>query len=162
MENKEIQEELIRALHCFGRLNTGQVMEMEGLTQGEFFQLGMPASTWRTILRGMYVWELARYMWVSPPGVPDAAGDGAQGIHRAERGLVRPPQHLHYRHRPGSCRLGADGEAGGAVHGPGDGPDGREDLHSGGFRNRLSDIIEDEIRQRRVAYCKAISLFKRM
>ena len=66
MENKEIQEELIRALHRFGRLNTGQVMEMEGLTQGEFFSLGMLRKHMEDHPEGMYVWELARYMRVSP------------------------------------------------------------------------------------------------
>ena len=68
MENREVQEELIRSLHRFGRLNTGQIMELEGLTQGEFFCLGMLIQHVEVHPEGMYVWELARHMRVSPPG----------------------------------------------------------------------------------------------
>lgn len=70
MEEREVQEALIRALHRFGRLNTGQVMELEGLTQGEFFSLSMLRAHMlgHPDTKGMYVWELARHMRVSPPG----------------------------------------------------------------------------------------------
>ena len=41
MEHRETERALFRALHRFGKANTGQIVEMEGLTQGEFFGLAM-------------------------------------------------------------------------------------------------------------------------
>lgn len=68
MEHRETERALFRALHRFGRLNTGQLIEMEGLTQGEFFGLSMLREHLKNHPEGMHVRELAQRARVSPPG----------------------------------------------------------------------------------------------
>ena len=69
MEHRETERALFRALHQFGRLNTGQLIEMEGLTQGEFFGLAMLHEHLKEHPEGMHVRELAGKARVSPPRV---------------------------------------------------------------------------------------------
>lgn len=82
MEHKEIQKELCQALHRFGKLNTGQLIEMEGLTQGEFFGLSMLREHLKTHPEGMHVRELADKARVSPPRVSRMLRD------MEEKGLI--------------------------------------------------------------------------
>ncbi|WP_294551425.1 MarR family transcriptional regulator [uncultured Pseudoflavonifractor sp.] len=69
MEHRETERALFRALHRFGKLNTGQIIEMEGLTQGEFFGLSMLREHLKAHPEGMHVRELAGKARVSPPRV---------------------------------------------------------------------------------------------
>ena len=69
MEHKVVQQELFRALHRFGKLSTGQLIESEGLTQGEFFGLSMLREHLKEHPEGMHVRELAGQARVSPPRV---------------------------------------------------------------------------------------------
>lgn len=141
-----MQEALIRALRRFGRLNTGQIVELEGLTQGEFFCLGMLREHLKDHPEGMYVWELARHMRVSPPG----ASRMLRGMERKgyiERSVDRADRRNTY------IRIT---EAGGAAWDRASARVerfmgrvtlrmGQEDLLTLIERwNRLSDIIEDE------------------
>ncbi len=146
MENKEIQEELIRALHRFGRLNTGQVMEMEGLTQGEFFSLGMLRKHMEDHPEGMYVWELARYMRVSPPGASrmlrgmERKGFIERSVDRSDRRntyiIVTVQGHAAWERTAKRVEQFMDRVSGRM---------GGEDLRTlVDLWNRLSDIIEDE------------------
>ena len=64
-----MQRELFRALHRFGKLNTGQLIETEGLTQGEFFGISMLREHLKDHPEGMHVRELAGKARVSPPRV---------------------------------------------------------------------------------------------
>ena len=82
MEHKEIQKELCQALHRFGKLNTGQLIEMEGLTQGEFFGLSMLREHLKEHPEGMHVRELADKARVSPPRVSRMLRD------MEEKGLI--------------------------------------------------------------------------
>lgn len=146
MNNKELQEDLIRALHRFGRLGTGQVIELEGLTQGEFFSLGMLREHLKDRPEGMYVWELAQHMRVSPPG----ASRLLRGMERKgyiERSVDREDRRNTY------IRITALGGAAwdrtaGRVERFLDRVTGRmgaEDLRTLiTLWNRLSDIIEEE------------------
>ena len=68
MEHRETERALFRALHRFGKANTGQIVEMEGLTQGEFFGLSMLREHLKNHPEGMHVRELAQRARVSPPG----------------------------------------------------------------------------------------------
>ena len=69
MEHREIQREIFQALHRFGKLNTGQLIETEGLTQGEFFGLSMLREHLKEHPEGMHVRELAQCARVSAPRV---------------------------------------------------------------------------------------------
>ena len=77
-----MQKEIFRALHRFGRLNTGQLIEMEGLTQGEFFGLAMLHEHLKEHPEGMHVRELADKARVSPPRVSRMLRD------MEEKGLI--------------------------------------------------------------------------
>ena len=77
-----MQKEIFRALHRFGRLNTGQLIEMEGLTQGEFFGLSMLHEHLKEHPEGMHVRELADKARVSPPRVSRMLRD------MEEKGLI--------------------------------------------------------------------------
>ena len=68
MEHRETERALFRALHRFGKVNTGQIIEMEGLTQGEFFGLSMLREHLKAHPEGMHVRELAQCTRVSTPG----------------------------------------------------------------------------------------------
>ena len=146
MENRELQEELIRTLHRFGRLNTGQVMELEGLTQGEFFSLGMLRKHMEDHPEGVYVWELARYMRVSPPGASRMLGGMERkglierSVDRSDRRntyiLVTPAGHAAWERTAKRVELFMNRVVGRM---------GAEDLRTlVGLWNRLSDVIEDE------------------
>lgn len=82
MEHREIQQELFRALHRFGKLNTGQLIEAEGLTQGEFFGLSMLREHLKEHPEGMHVRELAQCARVSAPRVSRMLRD------MEEKGLI--------------------------------------------------------------------------
>ena len=69
MEYRETEQALFRALHRFGKRNTGQIIEMDGLTQGEFFGLVMLREHLKEHPEGMHVRELAGKARVSPPRV---------------------------------------------------------------------------------------------
>lgn len=69
MEHRALQKELFQALHRFGKLNTGQLIESEGLTQGEFFGISMLRDHLKEHPEGMHVRELAGKARVSPPRV---------------------------------------------------------------------------------------------
>ena len=69
MEHRAVQQELFRALHRFGKLNIGQLMEADGLTQGEFFGLSMLREHLKEHPEGMHVRELAQCARVSAPRV---------------------------------------------------------------------------------------------
>ena len=77
-----MRREIFRALHRFGRLSTGQLIEMEGLTQGEFFGLSMLREHLREHPEGMHVRELADKARVSPPRVSRMLRD------MEEKGLI--------------------------------------------------------------------------
>lgn len=82
MEHRETERALFRALHRFGKANTGQIVEMEGLTQGEFFGLAMLHEHLKNHPEGMHVRELADKARVSPPRVSRMLRD------MEEKGLI--------------------------------------------------------------------------
>ena len=82
MEYRETEQALFRALHRFGKRNTGQIIEMDGLTQGEFFGLVMLREHLKEHPEGMHVRELAGKARVSPPRVSRMLRD------MEEKGLI--------------------------------------------------------------------------
>lgn len=98
INSQDLQSRFFQVMHRFKRINwTTEQMMKEGLTRGEFFCITLLLDHRRENpdAKGMYVWELAAHMKVSPPGASRAL-KGMEGKGFIERIVDREDRRNTY------------------------------------------------------------------